>query len=80
LALLWNYFTLLDRFGVRDDYLGLARTLFVVSLVFTWVNNFFVDFGVMWLVLGRVLSPLMIAKTHPEIREILERQTAEATS
>jgi O-antigen ligase len=80
LALLWNYFTLLDRFGVRDDYLGLARTLFVVSLLFTWVNNFFVDFGVMWLVLGRVLSPLMIAKTHPEIREILERQTAEATS
>ena len=80
LALLWNYFSMLARSGVQDDYLGLARTLFVVSIIFTWVNNFFVDFGIMWLIVGRVLSPLMIAKTDPEIREILEGQTAEATS
>jgi putative inorganic carbon (hco3(-)) transporter len=80
LVLLWKYFSMLVRLGVRDDYLGLARTLFVVSLIFMFVNNFFVSFGVMWLVLGRVLSPLMLAKTAPEIREILERQTAQATS
>jgi putative inorganic carbon (HCO3(-)) transporter len=80
LALLWNYFSLLVRLGVRDDYLGLARTLFVVAIVFTWVNNFFVDFGILWLIVGRVLSPLMVAKTDPEIRAILEGPTVEATS
>jgi putative inorganic carbon (hco3(-)) transporter len=80
LGLLWNYLSMLHRMGIRDDYLGLARTLFVVSLVFMWVNNMFVDFGVMWLVLGRALSPLMIARTDPEIRELLERRTVPATS
>jgi putative inorganic carbon (HCO3(-)) transporter len=80
LALLWNYLSMLQRMGIRDDYLGLARTLFIVSLVFMWVNNMFIDFGVLWLVLGRALSPLMIARTDPEIRELLERRTVQATS
>ena len=78
LALIWNYFSLLERVGVRDDYLGLGKTFFVVSLVFMWVNNLFIDFGVMWLVLGRVLSPLMLTKAYPEVREVLEGRTVEA--
>ena len=28
LALIWNYFSLLERVGVRDDYLGLGEDVF----------------------------------------------------
>jgi hypothetical protein len=80
LALIWRYFSLLSRFGVQDDYLGLARTFFVAALVFTWTNNFFIDFTVMWIAFGRALSPAMFRKIHPEVMEIVGGQTAEATS
>lgn len=79
LALLWNYFSQLNRAGIRDDYISLARTLFVVSLVFMWATNLFVDFSVMWLVVGRALSPFMLAKTGPDFTEMPEGQVAEAT-
>jgi putative inorganic carbon (hco3(-)) transporter len=77
LVLLWNYLCQLDRLGIRDDFLGLARTFFVVSLVFMFAVNLFIDFSVMWVVLGRALSPFMLAKSDPEFREILEGHAAE---
>ena len=80
LALIWRYLSLLGRFGVQDDYLGLARTLLVAALIFNWTNNFFIEFTVMWIAFGRALSPAMFAKINPEIREIVDSQTAEATS
>lgn len=80
LFMLWRYFALLRRLGVEDDYLGLARTFLVASLVFTWAGNFFIEFSVMWIALGRSLSPLMFEKVHPEIREIMESEPAEAVS
>ena len=80
LVLLWRYFALLRRLGVRDDYLGLARTFLVASLVFTWASNFFIEFSVMWIAMGRALSPLMFEKIDPEIREIMESQPVEAVS
>ncbi len=80
LFLLWRYFALLRRLGVRDDYLGLARTFLVASLVFTWASNFFIEFSVMWIAMGRALSPLMFEKIHPEVREIMESEPAEAVS
>jgi hypothetical protein len=80
LGLLWSYLSQLKRLGIRDDYLGLARTFFVVSLMFMWVNNLFVDFGVLWLVVGRALSPFVLVKAAPEFSEMLEGQTVETTS
>jgi hypothetical protein len=80
LFMLWRYFALLRRLGVRDDYLGLARTFLVASLVFTWASNFFIEFSVMWIAMGRSLSPLMFEKVHPEVREIMESEPAEAVS
>ena len=80
LIMLWRYFALLRRLGVRDDYLGLARTFLVASLVFTWASNFFIEFSVMWIAMGRALSPMMLEKIDPEILEILESQPVEATS
>jgi putative inorganic carbon (hco3(-)) transporter len=80
LAVLWSYLSQLNRLGIQDDYLSLARTFFVVCLVFMWVSNLFIDFGVMWLVVGRALSPFVIAKADPEFREILEARSPEAAS
>jgi putative inorganic carbon (HCO3(-)) transporter len=80
LFMLWRYFALLRRLGVRDDYLGLARTFLVASLVFTWASNFFIEFSVMWIAMGRSLSPLMFEKVHPEVREIMEGEPVEAVS
>jgi putative inorganic carbon (hco3(-)) transporter len=80
LVLIWRYFALLRRLGVQDDYLGLARTFLVASLVFTWASNFFIEFSVMWIAMGRALSPLMFEKIDPQIQEILESETAEAVA
>lgn len=74
LVLLWRYFGTLSQLGVQDDYLGLARTYLVVALVFTWVGNFFVEFSVMWIAMGRALSPLMLYKVDPEIRELMDSE------
>jgi len=80
LVLLWRYFSLLRRLGVQDDYLGLARTFLIASLVFNWASNFVIEFSVMWIAMGRSLSPLMFEKIDPQIQEILESESAEATS
>ena len=79
-VLIWRYLADLKRLGVQDDYLGLARTYLVVALIVTWAGNYFIDFSVMWIALGRVLSPLMFDKIYPEFREIVESPTAEAIS
>ncbi|MBV8275184.1 MAG: O-antigen ligase family protein [Verrucomicrobia bacterium] len=80
LALLWRYFALLRQLGVRDDYLGLARTFLVACLVFTWAGNFFIEFSVMWIAMGRALSPMMFEKIDPRFGEIEENEPVEAVS
>jgi hypothetical protein len=80
LVLLWRYFALLRQLGVRDDYLGLARTFLVASLVFTWASNFFIEFSVMWIAMGRALSPMMFEKIDPHFGETEEDQPVEAVS
>jgi hypothetical protein len=80
LAFLWRYFSVLERFGVQDDYLTLARTFFLASLIVMWIGNFFIDFSVMWIAWGRALSPMVVIKTDPEMRELLENASAEAAS
>src|SRR5262249_46228991 len=72
LVLLWRYFGILARLGVQDDYLGLAKTYLVAALIFTWVGNFFIEFSIMWIAMGRALSPLMLYKVRPEARELVE--------
>jgi hypothetical protein len=53
----------------------LARTYLVVVLIFTWVGNFFIEFTVMWIAMGRALSPLMLYKVDPEVFELSEIDT-----
>lgn len=72
LIFLWKYFGMLAQLGVQDDYLGLARTYLVVALILTWVGNFFIEFTVMWIAMGRALSPLMLYKVDPEVLELVE--------
>jgi hypothetical protein len=74
LVLLWRYFGILARLGVQDDYLGLAKTYLVAALIFTWVGNFFIEFSIMWIAMGRALSPLMLYKVRPEARELVETE------
>jgi putative inorganic carbon (hco3(-)) transporter len=80
LVLLWRYFSLIGRLGIRDDYLGLARAFLIASLVFTWVGNFFIEFSVMWIAIGRVLSPMMVGNLILDLREEAESEAAEAVS
>jgi|HubBroStandDraft_6_1064221.scaffolds.fasta_scaffold86570_1 hypothetical protein len=80
LVLIWHYYAQLDRLGVRDDYLSLARTFLVAAVIFTWVNNYFLDFTVMWIAIGRALSPRMLVKVDPEMGEWVESHAAPATS
>jgi putative inorganic carbon (hco3(-)) transporter len=80
LMMLWRYFALLRRLGVQDDYMGLARTFLIASLIFTWASNFFIEFSVMWIAMGRALSPMMLEKMDPEILEVMESQPVEVTS
>lgn len=80
LLMLWRYFSMLDKLGLQDDYFGLARTFFVAALIFTWVDNFFIDFSVMWIVIGRALSPLMLYKVDPEVGRTLGDDSEEVAS
>lgn len=80
LIFLWRYFGMLSQLGVQDDYLGLARTYLVVALIFTWAGNFFIEFSVMWIAMGRALSPLMLYKIDPEVLELVEAGEAVETS
>lgn len=60
--LLWGHLSLCSRFGLTDDYLGLARTFFLVLLVSMFAGNFFSGLSVMWIAFGRALSPSMLEK------------------
>jgi putative inorganic carbon (HCO3(-)) transporter len=59
---LWRHLSICSRFGLRDDYLGLARTFLYLLLIGLLVGNFFVYFSVMWIAFGRTLSPQMLEK------------------
>jgi putative inorganic carbon (hco3(-)) transporter len=81
LALIWRYFSMLDHLGVRDDYLGLARTFLVVAIITTWAGNVFIDFSVMWIAIGRALSPMMLQDVViPEFDDSGEEEQAVAVS
>ncbi|MBV9998725.1 MAG: O-antigen ligase family protein [Verrucomicrobia bacterium] len=62
LVMLWRYLTMCTRYGLRDDYFALARGFFVVFLIGMMVTNFFNGLTVMWIALGRALSPMMLHK------------------
>jgi putative inorganic carbon (HCO3(-)) transporter len=59
---LWRHLSICSRFGLQDDFLGLARAFLILLLVGMFVGNFFVYFSVMWIAFGRVLSPMMLKK------------------
>ena len=59
---LWRNLSICSRFGLRDDYLGLARAFLILLLIGMLAGNFFISFGVMWIVFGRTLSPMMLEK------------------
>jgi putative inorganic carbon (HCO3(-)) transporter len=59
---LWLHLTICSRFGLRDDYLGLARAFLILLLIGMLAGNFFTSFGVMWIAFGRTLSPTMLGK------------------
>jgi hypothetical protein len=69
IAMLWHYFSLLSRFGVRDDYLGLARAYLIATLIFMWSGNYFGELSVMWIAMGRALSPLLLYKLRGGLPE-----------
>jgi len=72
LVLIWRYFSILGRLGVRDDYLGLARTFFVVAVIGTYTANLFIDFSVLWIAIGRALSPHMLRNVILQSDESVE--------
>ena len=61
-VLVWCHASTCLRFGVRDDYLVLVRTFFVVLLVGMLVGNFFSGMNVMWIAFGQALSPRILEK------------------
>lgn len=80
LILIWRYFSMLGHLGIQDDYLGLARTFFVVALIGTWTGNLFVDFSVMWIAIGRALSPTMLRNVVLELDEAAEDEPETAAA
>jgi putative inorganic carbon (HCO3(-)) transporter len=76
--LLWRYLSICSRFGLKDDYLHLARTFFVVLLVGMYDANFFSGLNVMWIAFGRSLSPVMMDKLLMFVYE--PRSEIQATS
>jgi hypothetical protein len=59
---LWRHLSICARFGLRDDYLGLARAFMILLLIGMLAGNFFTNFSVMWIAFGRTLSPMMLGK------------------
>jgi putative inorganic carbon (hco3(-)) transporter len=59
---LWRHLSICSRFGLRDDYLGLARVFLILLLIGMLAGNFFVSFGVIWIAFGRTLSLQMLEK------------------
>jgi putative inorganic carbon (HCO3(-)) transporter len=70
-VMLWRYLAMCTRFGMRDDYFALARDFFVVFLIGMMVTNFFNGLTVMWIALGRALSPALLNKLQdaPEYKQ-----------
>jgi putative inorganic carbon (HCO3(-)) transporter len=70
-VMLWRYLAMCTRFGLRDDYFALARDFFVVFLIGMMVANFFNGLTVMWIALGRALSPALLNKLQaaPEYQQ-----------
>jgi putative inorganic carbon (hco3(-)) transporter len=62
--LLWRHLSLSSKFGLTDDYLGLARTFLFVLLISMFAGNFFSGLSVMWIAFGRALSPMMWDKVQ----------------
>ena len=60
--LLWRHLSICSRFGLADDYLGLARTFLIVLSIAMLAGNFFSGLSVMWIVFGRALSSMMLEK------------------
>jgi putative inorganic carbon (hco3(-)) transporter len=80
LVLLWRYFSILNRVGVKDDFLGLARAYFAATLVCMWSGNYFTELSVMWIAMGRAISPLMLYKIDPELKPMAEPELSRAIS
>jgi putative inorganic carbon (hco3(-)) transporter len=59
---LWRHLSICSRFGLRDDYLGLARVFLILLVIGMLAGNFLTSFGVMWIAFGRTLSPMMLEK------------------
>jgi putative inorganic carbon (hco3(-)) transporter len=59
---LWRHLSLCSGFGLRDDYLGLARVFLILLVIGMLVGNFLTIFSVMWIAFGRTLSPMMLEK------------------
>jgi putative inorganic carbon (hco3(-)) transporter len=78
LVTMWRYFSSLTRVGVTDDYLGLAKAFFVATVILMWEGNFFTELSVMWIAMGRALSPLMLYKIRPEYRPIAQPEYSRA--
>jgi putative inorganic carbon (HCO3(-)) transporter len=78
LVTMWRYFSTLTRVGVTDDYLGLAKAFFVATVIMMWEGNFFTELSVMWIAMGRALSPLMLYKIRPELKPIAQPEFSRA--
>ncbi len=59
---IWLYCRDLVRLGVRSDFLSLGMTYLVVLAVAMMVGNFFSGISLMWVVMGRLLSPDLLVK------------------
>jgi putative inorganic carbon (HCO3(-)) transporter len=59
---LWCHLSICSRFGLRDDYLGLARAFLILLLVGMLAGNFFTNLAVIWIAFGRALSPMMLER------------------
>jgi len=53
----WGRMSKLFSLGIRDDFLILARALFIVFLIALSASNLFVGVSIIWIVIGRALSP-----------------------
>lgn len=80
LVLLWRYFSILNRVGVKDDFLSLARAYFAATLVCMWSGNYFTELSVMWIAMGRAISPLMLYKIDPELKPMAQPELSRAIS
>ena len=58
--LLWGHLSSCSRFGLADDYIDLSRTFLIVLAIGMLEGNYFSGLSVMWIVIGRALSPMLL--------------------